>query len=207
MTILSAAISLFLIFNVVGNIPFFIAVLKDFTPRRQKIILIRELFFATIILLVFSFFGEAVLSAIGVSESTLRISGGLILLVISFSMLFPKNKTSDTMDHEPYIVPIAFPCMSGPGSITSVMIYSKTFESHWATPLIIILALAPSLVILLLASNIKYLVGEKGLLVFEKLGGLLICLIAIQMISHGSVQLVKDNFPATNTIKVESSRH
>lgn len=201
MTILSAAISLFLVFNVLGNIPFYIAVLKRYTPRRQKFILIRELFYATIILFVFSFFGEAVLTGIGISEGTLGISGGIILLLISITMIFPKHKDDGLPDHEPYIVPIAMPCMAGPGSITAVMLYSHTFESIWATPLIIIFAIIPSLVLLLLASNIKYLVGEKGLVAFERLGGLLICLIAVQMITGGVIKLVKDNFPKSYQVQ------
>lgn len=206
MTILSAAISLFLVFNVLGNIPFYIAVLKNYTPRRQKIILIRELLFAGIILFIFSFFGEAVLTGIGISEGTLGVSGGIILLLISFTMIFPRHDSGGLPDHEPYIVPIAIPCMAGPGSITAVMLYSHTFESPWATPIIIVSAIVPSLILLLVASNIKYLVGEKGLIAFERLGGLLICFIAIQMIAGGTIKLVKDNFPSTNTVKVESRR-
>jgi multiple antibiotic resistance protein len=206
MTIFSAAISLFLVFNVLGNIPFFIAVLKNYSPKRQRLILIRELFFAAIILLIFSFFGEAVLNGIGISESTLGISGGIILLLISFTMIFPKHENGGLPDHEPYIVPLAIPCMAGPGSITSVMIYSHAFPSIWGAPLIIALAIIPSLLILLAASNIKYLVGEKGLLAFERLGGLLICFIAIQMISSGAIKLVKANFPAAAKVQVESKR-
>ncbi|MCH9617077.1 MAG: hypothetical protein SP4CHLAM5_00560 [Chlamydiia bacterium] len=204
MTIFSAIVSLFLVFNVLGNIPFYIAVLKRYTPRRQKIILIRELFFAIIILFLFSFFGDSILSGIGISEGTLGISGGIILLLIAITMIFPKHSQDGLPDHEPYIVPIAIPCMAGPGSITAVMLYSQTFSSIWITPFIILCAVIPSLILLLLASNIKYLVGEKGLIAFERLGGLLICFIAIQMISGGAIKLVKENFP--NTYQTEMHR-
>ena len=198
MTILSAIISLFLVFNVLGNIPFYIAVLKRYTPRRQKFILIREIFFATVILFVFGLFGDAVLSGIGISQGTLGISGGIILLLISLTMIFPKHDTEGMPDHEPYIVPIAMPCMAGPGSITAVMLYSHVFNSNLTTLFIILCAIIPSLILLVLASNIKYLVGEKGLIAIERLGGLLICLIAIQMVAGGTVKLVKENFPSTN---------
>ncbi|MCH9811573.1 MarC family protein [bacterium] len=197
MDIFSAAVSLFLVFNVLGNIPFYIAVLKPYTPKRQKFILVRELLYATIILILFSFFGDALLEGIGISEGTLGVSGGIILLLIAITMIFPKHSEEGLPDHEPYIVPIAIPCMAGPGSITAVMLYSHTFDNLWATPLIILCAVVPSLLLLLVASNIKYLVGEKGLIAFERLGGLLICFIAIQMIASGSIKLVKDNFPST----------
>lgn len=197
MTIISAAISLFLVFNVLGNIPFYIAVLKRYSPKRQKMILVRELAFATLILMLFSFFGDTVLSGIGISRGTLGVSGGIILLLISITMIFPKHTEGGLPEHEPYIVPIAIPCMAGPGSITAVMLYSQVFDSPLAPPLIILCAIVPSLVLLLAASNIKYLVGEKGLIAFERLGGLLICFIAIQMIATGTVKLVKENFPAS----------
>lgn len=202
MTILSAAISLFLVFNVLGNIPFYIAILRQYTPRRQKFILTRELIFSAIILLVFSFFGENVMGAIGITEGTLGISGGIILLLIALTMIFPRHDESGLPGHEPYIVPIAIPGMAGPGSITAVMLYSNTFESAWATPIIIMGALIPSWILLLLASNIKYLVGEKGLIAFERLGGLLICFIAIQMIASGTIKLVKENFPESQRVEL-----
>ena len=146
-----------------------------------------------------AFFGEAVLKGIGISEGTLGISGGIILLLIALTMIFPKHSNDGLPGHEPFIVPIAIPGMAGPGSITAVMLYSNTFAQAWATPVIIIGALIPSLLLLLLASNIKYLVGEKGLVAFERLGGLLICFIAIQMIASGTIKLVKDNFPQNQT--------
>lgn len=199
MTIFSAAFSLFLVFNVLGNIPFYIALLKNYTPKRQKVILVRELIFATIILLSFSFFGDAILKVIGISEGTLAISGGIILLLIALTMIFPKQNDAGAADNEPFIVPIAIPAMAGPGSITAVMIFAKTFEHAWQTPLVILCAIIPSLFFLLLASNIKYLVGEKGLLAFERLGGLLICFIAVQMIASGTIHIVKANFPTKLT--------
>ena len=206
MSILSATVSLFLVFNVLGNIPFYIAILKQYTPKRQKFILTRELIFACLILMTFSFFGESVLKGIGISEGTLGISGGIILLLIALTMIFPKHSNDGLPDHEPYIVPIAIPGMAGPGSITAVMLYSNTFEYAWQTPVVIVGALIPSLILLWLASNIKYLVGEKGLVAFERLGGLLICFIAIQMIASGSIRLVKENFPQKK-VEMTRSRH
>ena len=117
-------------------------------------------------------------------------------------MIFPKHTEGGLPGHEPFIVPIAIPAMAGPGSITTVMIYAKTFEHAWETSLVILLAIIPSLFFLLLASNIKYLVGEKGLLAFERLGGLLICFIAIQMITSGMINIVKENFPANQISQV-----
>lgn len=200
MDIYGAALSLFLVYNVLGTLPFYIAILKPYPPKRQKYILIREMLIALFILFLFGFFGENVLKVLGLSMGTLGISGGILLFLISLSMIFPKqSEVNGNPGNEPFIIPIATPNMAGPGSITAVMVFSQTFTHSWEIFLIIFLAWIPSLIILLAASNIRYLVGERGLVAFERLGGLLISLIAIQMISSGVVKLVKQNFPSTVT--------
>jgi len=205
MSILSAAISLFLVYNVLGNIPFYIAILKPFTPKRQKVILIREMLIALFILSLFGYFGEKVLTFLGLSQGILGISGGILLFIISLTMIFPKHTTEGTPDHEPMIVPIATPAMAGPGSIAAVMLYSQQMQSTWEVFLVIFLAWLPSLGFLLAASYIKYLVGERGLVAFERLGGLLISLIAVQMLTSGIIKLVKRNFNSPKT--TESAVH
>ncbi len=194
MTIFGAAFSLFIVYNVLGNVPFYIAILKPFSPRRQKIILAREMVIALIILLAFGYFGEEILDFLGVTGSTISIAGGLLLLLISLTMIFPKHTVGGVPDHEPLIVPIAMPAMAGPGSIAAVMLYSNAFDCPWKIATVIILAWIPSLLIVLAASYIRYLVGEKGLMAFERLGGLLISLIAVKMITTGAISLVKENF-------------
>lgn len=194
MTIFGAAFSLFLVYNVLGNIPFYIAILKPFSPKKQKLILLREMIIALFILLLFGYYGESVLGFLGISESIIGISGGILLLLISLTMIFPKHTVGGTPDHEPMIVPIAMPAMAGPGSIAAVMLYSHHIGAPWKIAMVISLAWLPSLLILLGASYIKYLIGEKGLIAFERLGGLLISLIAIQMMTSGAVTVVKENF-------------
>lgn len=194
MTIFAAAFSLFIVYNVLGNLPFYIAILKPFTPRRQKIILFREMLIALFILFLFGFSGDAILRFLGITQSIIGIAGGLLLLLISLTMIFPKHSMGGVPEHEPMIVPIATPGMAGPGSIAAVMVYSHQIQVWWKVSAIIFMAWLPSLLIVLAASNIRYLVGEKGLIAFERFGGLLICLIATQMIASGSVKLVKENF-------------
>ena len=203
MTLFGAAFSLFIVYNVLGNIPFYIAILKPFTPRRQKFILLREMLIALGILFLFGFAGDAVLRFLGITESIIGIAGGLLLLLISLTMIFPKHSLGGAPDHEPMIVPIATPGMAGPGSIAAVMVYSHHIQVWWKVSTIIFMAWLPSLLIVLAASNIRYLVGEKGLIALERFGGLLICLIATQMIASGSIKLVKENFTHHPQKKVE----
>lgn len=209
MWIFTAAFSLFLVFNVLGNLPFFIAILKKYSVKRQKMILLREMIIALFILFAFGFFGDEVLYFLGISEGIIGISGGILLLIISLTMIFPKpHSEAGLPEHEPLIVPIAIPTMAGPGSIATVMLFSKQLEGSWLIALIIFLAWLPSLAIVLAASNIKSLIGERGLVAFERLGGLLISLIAVQMITSGSVKLVREHFDVPPPIiKTESRSH
>ena len=108
-------------------------------------------------------------------------------------MIFPKTDSTSPPLHEPMIVPLAMPVIAGPGAISTVMIYSQLNEPFFMLGAIL-LAWVPSLLILLLASNIKYVLGEKGLLACERLGGMLVCLIAVHMLTSGIIHLVKDNF-------------
>lgn len=194
MSIIGAAFSLFLVYNVLGNIPFYIAILKPFSPKRQKMILIREMLIALGVLFLFGSCGDDVLAFLGIHQAVIGVGGGLLLLLISLTMIFPKHSAEGLPDHEPMIVPIAVPGMAGPGSIATIMLFARQFESFGKVALIIFLAWLPSLAILLIASNIKRFFGEKGLIAIERFGGLLMTLIAVQMMAYGIINLVRDNF-------------
>lgn len=194
MSIFGAAFSLFLVYNVLGNVPFYIAILKPFSARRQKFILFREMVIALFILLSFGFFGHNILTFIGITGHIISIAGGILLLLISLTMIFPKHTVEGLPEHEPMIVPIATPAMAGPGSIAAVMLYAQQIQVPWKIIAVIFFAWLPSLAIIMAASLIRDIVGEKGLIAFERFGGLLISLIAVQMITSGTITLIKDNF-------------
>jgi multiple antibiotic resistance protein len=196
MTIFAAAFSLFLVYNVLGNLAFYIALLKPFSKKRQKVILIREMIIALGFLILFGFFGENVMNFLGIGHGIIGIAGGVLLFIVALTMVFPKHtvQSGETSTLEPMIVPIAIPGMAGPGSLSAVMLYGTQFEASWKIVLVIFLAWIPSLLILLGASFIRSLIGEKGLIAFERFGGLLMCLISIQMIATGIIQQVKINF-------------
>jgi multiple antibiotic resistance protein len=92
------------------------------------------------------------------------------------------------------IIPLAIPVITGPGSITTVMLYSHETGSAMFVAGAVVAAWIPSLIILLLGSYIKQVLGEKGLVAVERLGGMLVCLIGIQMLTNGTLSLVKDYF-------------
>jgi len=189
-----AAISLFLVINVIGNIPLFISLVSKFDRRRQRLIIFRELSVGLIVLLIFGFFGDTVLYFLQIHKSTIAMAGGVLLFLVSLSMVFPKHEHESLPKHEPMIVPLAIPTVAGPGAITAVMVFSHSLDSHWLTLTAIFIAWIPSLAIIMVASNIERFLGEKGLLACERLGGMLVCLIATQMIISGIFDAVKSAF-------------
>ncbi len=189
-------VSLFLIMNAVGQIPLFIAILAPYDHAHQKKIIIRELIFALIILLTFNFFGDALLRSLGISQSIIGMAGGILLFLVALEMVFPKPKVADGLPkHEPMVVPLAIPVITGPGSIAMIMTFAHDTDNPSMVAIAAFCAWLPSLIILLLSSYFKKILGEKGLQAMERLGGMLVILIGIQMFASGLISLVKAEFP------------
>ncbi len=195
MGFISLVVSLFLVFNAVGQIPLFLAMLAPYSHKRQKIIIVRELLIALATILLFNFFGYEILNVLGITHNIIRIAGGLLLVIIALNLIFSNEdlQKQSTSTHEPIAIPLAIPGLAGPGTITAVMVFS-TQLGVLLSATAFILAWIPSLLIILAASYIKKYVGEKGLLAIQRLGGMIVCLIGIQMLTLGIIQIVKDNF-------------
>ena len=192
MNIFSMAVALFFILNSLGSIPVFLGMLGEYSVKRQRRIILRELLIAFGILILFNFFGKEFLSLLGISQGTIGIAGGTLLFLISLSMIFPKENTSHNHRKEPFIFPLAMPMIAGPGAITAVMIYSQQAASPFHVSAALFLAWLFSSLILLASSNIKLFLGQKGLMACEKLGGMLICLMAIQMFTTGLISIIQE---------------
>ncbi len=194
---LTIAAAIFFVLNATGQIPLFLAMLARFDQKRQMKIIIRELTVALVILLLFTFFGDGILRILGISRPIIAIAGGILLFLISLSMIFPKADAGSgekALTQEPMIIPLAIPVITGPGAITTVMLYAHETGSAFLVAGAAFAAWIPSLLILLLGSYIKQLLGEKGLVAVERLGGMLVCLIGIQMFTNGTLLLVKEYF-------------
>ncbi|HAB99085.1 MAG TPA: hypothetical protein DCE71_04615 [Parachlamydiales bacterium] len=192
---LNISTSLFFVLNAAGQIPIFLALLRKFDHKRQLQIIFRELMIALGILIVFTFFGDWILKMLGISRPILSIAGGILLFLISLGMIFPKPiEPNEQLSQEPLIIPLAIPLIAGPGSISIVMMYSHSTNNPLFVSSAVLTAWIPSLLILLLGSYIKKLLGEKGLTAIEKLGGMLICLISISLFTRGVLELVNDYF-------------
>lgn len=186
---LSTAFALFLLMDPIGNIPIFIAVLKEIPPHKQRRIIFRELLIALALIVLFLFIGEGLLNFLKVSMSTTLISGGIILFLIALKMVFPGMYTAQpesVMHKEPFIVPLAIPLIAGPAVLAAVMLYSGQDGSHPSITLgAIVIAWALSTFILLTAPLWQKTLGERGLIACERLMGLILTLIAVQMFLEG----------------------
>lgn len=188
--LLSMAFALFLLMDPIGNVPIFISVLKDIDPKRHQYIIFRELVIALIIIIAFDFLGDLLLEFLNVEQATLLIAGGIILFIIALKMIFPGRRDPDvdiSPDKEPFIVPLAIPLVAGPAVLAAVILYSHEQYNEWITIGAIVLAWIASTIILLSASYLKKLLGWRGLVACERLMGLLLILISVQMFLNGLI--------------------
>jgi len=181
-------ISVFLLINPFGAIPIFLAILANFNDKQKIIIMIRESFFALIIASLFFFFGKGILEAMNISVAAVETAGGVILFLMAIKMIYPsKEKNGSDDDGDPFIVPLAMPLMAGPAIIAMVMIISQnSIISVWQSWLAIFLALFVSMLILLCGTFLQKILGSKGMRAIERLMGMILTIIATQMIFSGT---------------------
>lgn len=190
MSIFSATMLLILTMNPLGSLPLFLSALKPIDPKRHFRIIVREAFFAYLVLITFMFFGQAFLRSVQISEQALGISGGIIMFLIAIRMIFPEEKhRSDkisALPTEPFFVPLALPITAGPAALTSVMLLAAQYPGEKHMLFIIISIAALSVVTILLGG--RYLskhLGEKGIIALERLSGMLLTAMAVQMFLSG----------------------
>jgi MarC family membrane protein len=188
MTILSAAILLFLVMDPMGNVPLFVTLLAGVEPRRARRIIVRELLIALAILTLFLFGGRTILEVLQVSEPALSIAGGLILFLIAIKMIFASAKEifKESPGGEPFVVPLAVPLIAGPSAAATVLLLMARDPTRWLDWLIALCCawfLAGA--ILVCATWFSRLLGERGLNAVERLMGMLLTTVAVQMFLSG----------------------
>jgi len=193
MTVFSAAVLLFLVMDPFGNVPFFIAALQGVERERRQWIITRELVIALLVLLVFLFAGQVILAALQISDSALAAAGGTVLFLIAVRMIFPASRHSATEEvaGEPFIVPLAVPYVAGPSALASVMLIMNQEPSRWPEWLMALLvAWCASGIIISSSGFLSNVLGDKVLLAVERLMGMLLVAIAIQMVMTGIARFV-----------------
>lgn len=189
MDVFSTALLLFLVIDPVGNIPAFLFVLQGVPEARHKWIIFRELFIALVALVAFLFFGQFILGALQVSQGSLGAAGGIILFLIAVRMIFPVPKGvfgEEAEAGEPFIVPLAIPLIAGPAAMATLMLLMARDPANWPQWLAALLvAWSISGIILLSADQLARLLGRRTLVAIERLMGLVLTAVAVQMFIDG----------------------
>jgi MarC family membrane protein len=184
----SAIVILLLVMDPIGNIPVFVTLLRNVDAERRTKVILRECAIAFAVLLVFVFFGPVILEVFGISDPSLTIAGGVILFLIALRMIFrhPDGLFGDTVQGEPFIVPLAIPSIAGPAAIATVVLLVSREPQRWMDwSAAVTVAMLVTVILLLFAERISRLVGERGLLAFERLMGLILTAIAVEMLLRG----------------------
>jgi multiple antibiotic resistance protein len=171
-----------------GNIPLFITALKNVPPERQRLVIVRELLIALVLLVVFLFAGQLLLDALKISAPALTIAGGVILLLIALRMIFPSTEHSleESVRGEPFIVPLAIPYTAGPSAMATEMLLMKQAPDRWPVWLAaVVLAWLASSIILYFSGALRERLGHRGLVAIERLMGMLLITVAIEMLLGG----------------------
>lgn len=197
-SIISTAILLFFILDPFGNVPLVLSILKDIDKKQHRSIIIRETFIGLLILLVFLFFGDEFLSVFHLETHSITIAGAIIFFIIAVKMIFPDPDAelfSGVKGEEPLVVPIAMPMIAGPAAIATLIVIAKTNENE-TFPLFLSLLLAWffSSLILVLAPQLYKILKDKGLKALEKLMGMLLLIMSVQMFIDGIRSLLPTLF-------------
>ena len=188
-SIISTAILLFFILDPFGNVPLLLSILKNVPKEKHKKIIIREIIIGLLLLLIFLFFGEKFLNIFHLETAAITISGGVIFFLIALKMIFPNPSQENIFgakENEPLVVPIAIPMIAGPAALATLLLLSKANQNNlFDLFLSLLLAWFISSLILLYSTSLYKLLKNKGLSALEKLMGMLLLILAVQMFIDG----------------------
>ncbi len=198
MTIASAALLLFLILDPLGNIPVFLGLLRGLPPQRQRIVLVRELLIALVVLMAFLWAGKYALELMHLRQESVSIAGGIVLFLIGIRMIFPppEGLMGEIPDGEPFIVPMAIPLVAGPSGMAAVILMGSNDPARlgdWS--LALFLAWAATAAILFSATYLYRWLGQRVLTAVERLMGMLLVAISVQMLMDGIAAYLKIQSP------------
>ena len=186
--LVKSALLLFLVIDPFGNLPIALSILSDAPAPRYRRIILRETALALVTLALFALAGEQLLGYFDIEQPTISVAGGVILFLISLKMIFRTSSEifEERYRDDPFLVPIAIPLLAGPSAITVVMILQYNQAAGIGTLLLTLcVVMAVTAAVLLLGRRISVYLGPRGLRALEKLAGLLLNLVAVNMIMVG----------------------
>jgi multiple antibiotic resistance protein len=194
MDFVSATVTLFLVMDPLGNVPMFLALLKDLEPKRRRKVIVREMLIALLIMAIFLFFGSSVLGFLGLKPETISIAGGIVLFLIALRMVFPQEGgvMGEMPGGEPFIVPLAIPFVAGPSTLATLILFSQQQGHLLQSSGAMLIAWFVTALILIFSTKFYKLLGDRGLAAMERLMGMLLIMIAVQMLLNGVLEFAAD---------------
>lgn len=195
MLLFSVTLVLVLLMDPIGNIAAYLALMGGLTPQRQKMILLREMLIALLTMVMFFLFGAYVFKFLGICQTTIRLTSGVILFLIALKIIFPTTNglRNNLPKGEPFIVPLAIPLIAGPALLATIVLYSQLPAIKEVLLPAIVLAWICSCGILLIAPFLQRTLQTNGLLALEKLIGMVLILMATQRFAEGIQQFIKES--------------
>ena len=192
----NAFIVLFVVIDPVGLAPIFVALTGGGSQEYRRRMAVKGTLTAAGILLLFVWFGDALLGALGITLAAFRIAGGALLFFVAVDMVFarpsgarlptPSERHEAEQKEDLSVFPLAFPLIAGPGALTTVLLQlGAGVVAHAIVSGVLILVLALTLASLLLAGQIVRVIGETGANVIGRLLGVLLAALAVQFVLDG----------------------
>lgn len=193
---LHALTSYFVIIDPVGTSLIFLSLTDGCRKGYAFKMAVRTVVISTIIVILFGFLGESMLSKLGISIESLRVAGGLLLFYTAFNMITkpnetPENKANENEDISVY--PMSIPLIAGPGCLTlTILLFSnsKTKTDLLSVIIAVVIIYSITFASFLMSSKIKHLIGKTGDNIIRRLLGVILAALAIQFIADGIKQIV-----------------
>lgn len=181
------AMTFFIIANPIGNSPAILTLIKEFPIKKQRYILFRECALSLLLAFFFQYLGQHFLDLMMLTDYSLAICGGVLLLLIGLNLIFPNHSKSAVAENrrEPFFVPIATPLLAGPGLLTIVMLYAKQDHGSLSVSLGLLIAWAGITLVLQVTPYLQKLLGNRGIMALEQLMGMVLTMISIEMLLTG----------------------
>jgi multiple antibiotic resistance protein len=193
-TFVSSVFLLTLVMDPLGNIPMFISALKEVPAERRHAVLARELVIALGIMLFFLLFGKYIVSLLAIDPTAMAVAGGIVLFLIALQMIFPSQNShfGDSPDGEPFIVPLAIPLVAGPSALSMVLLFPMQQPGNpgLLVGVVVTAWLVNAVILGGLSGFLSRRLGKRGLLAMEKLMGMILITISVQMMMTGLKQFL-----------------
>ena len=178
----------------VGTVPVFLAVTSQFTAEQSRAIAVRAVIVATLVLLFFILVGEPLLESLQIPLPAFQVAGGIVLFIFALTMIFGESKPDEEVHmvrsgNHSAIFPLAIPSIASPGAMMAVVLLTENHQFSVAEQMIttamLLLVMAVTLTLMLLAPIIQRVIGESGASVISRVMGLILASVATNSILMG----------------------